>query len=255
VIEVDGEGRVDATGAGLEWARAEGPYDSQRHYLIGLLGEIAVFTTAVEAAGVPLRAVLDALSEEDLEIAFAAVGLIGWHRRSGYCPACGSVTVAINGGAARACTACGIEDYPRSDPAVIVAVTDVDGRLLLARQPFWPPRRYSVLAGFAEVGESLEQTVHREIAEESGLEVGEISYLGSQPWPFPRSLMVAYQAVAVGTALRSAPGEIEDATWFSVAELQAALADGRVELPAAASISRRMIQAWLAGRLDAETVG
>jgi NAD+ diphosphatase len=255
VIGVDGEGRLNATGAGLEWAHAEGPYDSQRHHLVGLLGTAPVFATAVETAGVALRAVIDALPPDDLEMAFAAVGLVGWHRRSGYCPACGGSTVAINGGAARLCAACGTEDYPRSDPAVIVAVTDADGRLLLARQPSWPPRRYSVLAGFAEVGESLEQTVHREIAEESGLELAEIGYLGSQSWPFPRSLMIAYQAVAVGTALRPAPSEIEEATWFSVAELRAALAEGRVELPAAASISRRMIQAWLAGRLDAETVG
>lgn len=238
----------------MGWARAAGPYDPAIHYLVGFLADVPVFATGVEVAGSALRSVMDSLLPAELEIAFAAVGLVGWHRRAGFCPACGQPTEAINGGAARLCAACGIEDYPRSDPAVIVAVVDDADRLLLARQPSWPPRRFSVLAGFVEVGESLEQTVHREIGEESGLELTEVGYLGSQPWPFPRSLMVSFWAKARGTELHPAPGEIEEPEWFSIAELREALETGRVELPALASIARRMIDSWLDGRLMSDGV-
>lgn len=255
IVGVDGEGRLDTNGDGLGWRPAEGTYDPGSHHLLGLLGEVPVFAVEVASATTELRSVMAQLSHAELQIAFTSVGLVGWHRRARFCPVCGSATVAVNGGAARSCSSCGLEDYPRSDPAVIVAVVDAEGRLLLARQPSWPAGRYSVLAGFTEVGESLEQTVHREIAEEAGITVGEISYLGSQPWPFPRSLMVAFTARATQTALRPAPGEIEDAAWYTRDELRVAMAQGRVELPSETSIARRMIEAWLVEDLTSAAVG
>jgi NAD+ diphosphatase len=253
VIAVDRDGRLSATVDGLDWQPAVGDFDDQRHYLLGTRSSGAVFVTLVDQAANSLRAVLDQLSAEELQISFGAVGLAGWHARAGFCPNCGSATKVVSGGSARRCPGCGLEDYPRTDPAVIVAVVDTDGRLLLGRQPSWPARRYSVLAGFAETGESLEQTVRREIGEEVGVSLGEIGYLGSQPWPFPRSMMVAFAATALTTELHPAPGEIEEAIWFSVAELQVALESGAVELPTSASIARRMIEAWLAGRLTVES--
>lgn len=254
VVEADPQGRLNAEVTGINWQTSQSRYDPQTVHLIGLVDESPVFVRAVAQAEVPLRAVMDALPAEQLQIAFAAAGLVGWHSRAGFCPGCGRETEPVNGGLARRCANCEVEDYPRTDPAVIVAVTDADQRLLLGRQPSWPARRYSVLAGFCEVGESLEQTVHREIAEEVGLGLSNLRYLGSQPWPFPRSMMVAFAAVSDSVELRPAPGEIEHAAWFSVAELQTALEAGQVELPMAASISRRMIEAWLSGRLNPEEV-
>ena len=255
VVGVDAEGRLNTSDSRIVMLAPTGPYDPQVHHLIGTLGGAPVFATLIEAGDSGLRAVMDSLPIADLQLALTAVGLIGWHRVAGFCPNCGSATNPSAGGLARRCPSCGLEDYPRSDAAVIVAITDAADRLLLARQPTWPPHRYSVLAGFAEVGESLEQVVHREVGEEVGLEVAGIRYLGSQPWPFPRSLMVAFAASALGTELHPAAAEIEDASWFSRAELLAALETGSVQLPASASISRRMIQAWLAGDLSAEGVG
>jgi NAD+ diphosphatase len=255
VIVVDPQGRVDHDGAALVLAPAHGPYDPERHFLLGILDEAPVFASAVPSAQDGLRAVIDDLIEEHLQLAFAAVGLIGWHQRAGFCPICGTTSRPVLGGLARRCESCGTEDYPRSDAAVIMAITDAADRLLLARQPVWPSGRYSVLAGFAEVGESLEQAVHREVAEEVGLELGEVRYLGSQPWPFPRSLMVAFAAQAVGTELCPSPTEVDDAAWHTRDELRARIADGSMSLPMAASIARRMIEAWLDGELTTERVG
>jgi NAD+ diphosphatase len=255
VIGVDADGKLAASAEHLAMPSPDGAYDLERHHLLGMVGEAPVFATLISAGDLGLRAVMDTLPTDELQLAFAAAGLIGWHQRAGFCPNCGSVTHPVSGGLARRCPACEREDYPRSDAAVIVAITDADGRLLLARQPVWPARRFSVLAGFAEVGESLEQVVHREVHEEVGLELRGVRYLGSQPWPFPRSLMVAFAATAVGTQLRPAVGEIEDAAWFSRTELHDAVEAGTVLLPARTSIAWRMIRAWLDDNLNAESVG
>ncbi len=252
VLGVTGNGRLAASADGLEWADADGAYDDQRHHLLGLVGEEAVFTELVAEAPVALRDVMDGLDDPELELAFTAVALVGWHARAGFCSICGAATVAVGGGLLRRCTGCGAELHPRTDPAVIVAITDGDDRLLLGRQPSWPARRYSVFAGFAEAGESLEQAVHREMAEEIGLELEDITYLGSQPWPFPQSLMVGFRARAVaGREVRLLDGEIEHARWFTTRELSAAIASGEVLLPMKTSIANRMINSWLDGRLVA----
>jgi len=255
VIGVDREGRVDHDGGALSFVATEGPYDADQHFLLGLWDGAPLFVRAVPTAQDGLRAVIGGLSVEHLQVAFAAVGLIGWHHRAGFCPACGTASQPVLAGLSRRCPSCGMEDYPRSDAAVIMAVTDAEDRLLLARQPVWPSGMYSVLAGFAEVGESLEQTVHREVAEEVGLELGQVRYLGSQPWPFPRSLMVAFAAESTGTELRPSPTEVEDACWVTRDELRERVSAGSMSLPMAASIARRMIEAWLDGELTAERVG
>ncbi len=247
-----GDASVEADPHGeLVTRRAEADFDPELHYLLGRIDGRPWFATRVqpEEGLTPLRTVMDGLPAAMLEAAFTAVGLATWHDVSRFCPRCGSATRAVHGGQSRKCTVCGLELYPRTDPAVIVAMVDPDNRLLLGRQPVWAPGRYSVFAGFVEVGESLEQTVHREMAEEVGLRLTGVTYLGSQPWPFPRSLMVGFLAHATSDEPVPAVGEIELARWFTHDELVAAMSAGDVILPPYTSIARRMIEAWLDGSL------
>ena len=231
--------------------RAEHDFDPELHYLLGRIDGRPWFAT--RAGGdeqlTALRSVMDDLPTAALQAAFTAVGLVAWHGGAGFCPRCGAGTQAVLGGQARRCPRCGTELYPRTDPAVIVAILDPDERLLLGRQAVWAPGRYSVFAGFVEMGESLEQTVHREMAEEVGLELTGITYLGSQPWPFPRSLMLGFLARTTRDEPVPAVGEIEAARWFTTEELVAAMASGDVVLPPVTSIARRMIDSWLDGGL------
>lgn len=184
-----------------------------------------------------------------------AVAVLNWHDRARFCARDGSPTRPINAGWARVCQAHGHEDYPRTDPAVICLVHDGADRVLLARQPSWPPGRFSVLAGFVEAGESLEDCVRREILEEVGVQVRNVRYLGSQAWPFPRSLMIGFHAQADADApLAPAEGEIAEAMWVTRAELRDALSHGewgdgrrgRLLLPGRVSIARSMLEAWAA---------
>lgn len=247
-----GDASVEAGADGaLLTRRAEADFDPELHYLLGRIEGRPWFAKRVEAEEelTALRSVMDGLPAAGLEAAFTAVGLATWHAITGFCPRCGAQTRAVHGGQSRKCTACGLELYPRTDPAVIVAIVDPDNRLLLGRQPSWAPGRYSVFAGFVEMGESLEQTVHREMAEEVGLELTGVTYLGSQPWPFPRSLMVGFLAHATRDEPVPAVGEIELARWFTHDQLVAAMAVGEVVLPPHTSIARRMIESWLDGSL------
>jgi NAD+ diphosphatase len=192
------------------------------------------------------------LSDTDAGLFTTAVALANWHSRAGFCGKCGSPVERVNAGWATHCTGCGREEYPRTDAAVICLVHDDEGTnggsVLLARQPIWPPARYSVLAGFVEAGESLEACVSREIREEVGIEVAGIRYLGSQPWPFPRSIMVGFAAVAVDrtATLTPADGEIEEARWVTRAEVRAALKEDQpdLKLPGGTSIAYQMIKGW-----------
>jgi NAD+ diphosphatase len=152
----------------------------------------------------------------------------------------------INGGFARHCKRCGRDHFPRTDPAVIVAVIDEADRILLGGQEAWG-NRVSVLAGFVESGESLEQAIHREVGEESDISLSELRYFGSQPWPFPRSLMVAFFARAAGTDIHVDINEIAHAEWYTRDQLSAKLEAGELGLPGKTSIAARMIQAWQDG--------
>jgi NAD+ diphosphatase len=196
-----------------------------------------------------LRAVLDQV-DGDLPAVFAAAALANWHGSAQFCPRCGSATQIIHSGHARCCPSCDAEIFPRTDPAVIVSILDEDGRLLLGRQPVWAPLRVSVFAGFVEAGESAEQAIHREMGEEVGLtSLKDITYFGSQPWPFPRSLMLGYVARSASKDIHIDPAEIEMAQWFTVAQAEAAVASSQLVLPSPHSIAHRMISAWRAGKL------
>jgi len=175
-----------------------------------------------------------------------ARALLHWQSRSRHCGACGTAMDLVRGGFAARCGGCGLEHYPRTDPAIIVAVSDGE-RLLLGRQAAWPEKRYSVLAGFLEPGESLEQAVAREVMEEAGVRIDACEYLASQPWPFPASLMLGFRASAQFQPLRFG-GELEDARWFTAAEIRAQVAAGELQVSPRLSISRWLIDDWLASR-------
>ena len=198
-----------------------------------------------------LREVGAALTDRDAGLLVHAVGVLNWHAVHSHCPRCGAPTESVRGGAVRRCTADGSEHFPRTDPAVIVLITDGGDRAVLGRQAVWPERRYSTLAGFVEPGESAEQAVVREVGEEAGIAVRDVVYRGSQPWPFPSSLMLGYRAICDPDAEpRPRDGELEDARWFTRDQLAAAGAwagrAGPVLLPPSVSIASRLIGDWVA---------
>jgi len=194
-----------------------------------------------------LRTIATGLDDLDVGLAVTSVALVQWHAREGWCAACGSPTEIEQSGWTRRCTGCGREHYPRTDPAVIMTVLDDGDRLLLGRQRSWAPDRYSLLAGFAEPGECLEDAVRREVHEEAGVRVGAVEYRASQPWPFPRSLMIGFRARATSTEIRVDGEELHDAGWWSREDLTADLGSGRVVLPPRLSIANALIDEWLAG--------
>ena len=175
-----------------------------------------------------------------------ARGMLHWQRRTRFCPACGQPLSYERAGFMARCQGCGSEHYPRVDPAVIVAV-EHQGQLLLGRQASWEPGRYSLIAGFVEPGETLEQALVREVHEETGIHVEPAScrYQGAQPWPFPGALMLGFSAVASG-GQPQVDGELEHAAWFSREQIGLALAQapGQISLPPALSIARSLIAHW-----------
>ncbi len=195
-----------------------------------------------------LRVVGAELHPDDLDVFVTAVALGRWLTDAPYCPACGTRTEERHAGWARHCPSCGREHFPRTDPAVIVAVTSADDPdvLLLGSNALWGADRYSCFAGFAEAGESLEDAVVREVAEEAGVRVRSLSYRGSQGWPYPRSLMLGFTAVADSAGAARADGEeIVDVRWFTRAEIGDALAGcGTLQLPGPVSIASRLIREW-----------
>jgi len=193
---------------------------------------------------VDLRAAALALPAFEAGLYAHARALMHWQATHRYCGRCGEPLQLIRAGHAARCARCGSEHYPRTDTAIIVAVSDGE-RLLLGRQASWPAKRYSVLAGFLEPGERLEDAVAREVHEETGVRVRSCSYAGSQPWPFPASLMVGFEALADGEPPRFG-GELEDARWFSVADIEEGIAAGELLLSLRLSISSWLIQRWLA---------
>jgi len=219
-----------------------------RHLLVGMLDGTACFVDRLdEPIGLNLRRALPLLEPGQAELVVAAAALVAWHQEAGFCPACGCGTRITAAGASRQCDGCSLDLFPRTDPAVIVAVTDDRDRLLLVHQPHWHQGQFSVLAGFVEAGESVEQAVHREIAEEVGVALDRLDYVASQPWPLPRSLMLGFRARAATTALHPDGSEILDATWFDRAELAEAVASGQLLLPGPASIAYRLITSWFEG--------
>jgi NAD+ diphosphatase len=197
-----------------------------------------------------LREVGALLSDRDAGLFATLQGLANWHTSHTHCPKCGATTKPDQAGWIRRCTQDRTEHYPRTDPAVIMAVTDAADRLLLARSPQWPKGRLSVLAGFVEPGESLEAAVAREVFEEVGLVVEQVCYLGDQPWPFPSSLMVGFTARAIDPTLALDQVEIVEALWVSREDLRKMVRAGDFGISPTVSIARRMIEHWYGGPID-----
>jgi NAD+ diphosphatase len=192
-----------------------------------------------------LRDVGGLLPADDANILATATGLATWHRTNRYCGACGQETRSDWAGHRRVCDNCGREHFPRTDPAIIVLVTHEE-RCLLARNPAWPPRFASALAGFVEPGESLEDAVAREVYEEVGLRLDRdsITYHSSQPWPFPSSVMLGFTAAATADVITPDPEEIADAAWWTAEDLR----DGAIGMPPPLSIARRLIDDWISAQ-------
>ncbi len=199
---------------------------------------------AAEGSWVDLRGLLGVLTADEAPYVAHAVGLAEWHRATKHCPNCGGLLAATSSGHVLHCPSCGRDQFPRTDPAVIMLITDEQDRALLGRQPSWPAGRWSTLAGFVEPGESLEDAVRREVLEESGVHVGSVAYVGSQPWPLPASLMLGFTGRATSTDIRVDDDELEAARWWSRDELREALATGEVVIPAGVSISRSLVLGW-----------
>lgn len=200
---------------------------------------------------VPLRTTAPGMLHHESGLVAYARAILGWLRRTRFCSACGAPTESREGGHVRQCldSHCGAQHYPRTDPAVIMLVED-DGKVLLHRQPAWPPGMWSILAGFVEPGETLEEAVAREVLEETGIIAGDIRYAGTQPWPFPSSLMIGFTAKALGGTLVPCAHELEDARWFSRTDLARDFNDshrrdgGGLFLANPGTIARKMLDEW-----------
>jgi NAD+ diphosphatase len=228
----------------LEWQPAAGA-----SLFLGLEDGAPRFSSLADPASqafnvMPLLAQLD---DADAPLFAAAMSLTRWHQRHRFCANCGHLSEIVRGGWSRSCPQCAAEHFPRVDPVVIMLV-EHEGRLLLGRQPHYPDERYSALAGFVEVGESIEAAVAREVAEEAGLEVRDVRYIASQPWPFPSSLMLGCFAEAIGGDVVIDTTELEDARWFTREEVRGALAgDVRASFqpPPPTAIARTLLEHWL----------
>ncbi|MCK0096589.1 NAD(+) diphosphatase [Yoonia sp. F2084L] len=204
-----------------------------------------------DAVFAELRAIMTRLSPRDAELAATAKAVMGWHQTHRFCARCGAESTLAMGGWQRDCAACGGHHFPRTDPVVIMLITHGNA-VLVGRSPGWPEGMYSLLAGFVEPGETIEAAVRREVFEEAGVRVGAVSYLASQPWPFPASLMFGCAGKALNTDLTIDPVEIEDAIWVTREEMADAFAGTHPTiLPARkGAIAHFLLEAWLSDRLD-----
>jgi len=236
---LDGQGR-------LQWGMVDDPA-----LFLGLDTCAPRFTSLVPQSPADVRAafaLLPLLDPHDAPILAAALSLTNWHRRHHFCANCGQPSMIVRGGWSRRCDGCGAEHFPRVDPVVIM-LAEHAGRLLLGRQPHYPPGRYSALAGFVEAGETIEAAVSRELGEEAGIAVADVTYVASQPWPFPSSLMIGCTARALDDALTIDMTELDDARWFTRDEVKAALAeapDAAFLPPPPYAIARTLLENWLA---------
>lgn len=262
VVVQDG-GLLAVEGALVELEPSARPAHDLQVYL-GRDGErdlVAIVPSETTDAGVPhagmtsLRALLalttdrGAAGARTREIATTAVAIAAWHASHLHCARCGAPTESRSGGWVRHCAVCQKDHYPRTDPAVIVAITDRHDRMLMAHASHWSANRYSHLAGYLEPGESLEQAAHREVAEESGLRLVNLEYAGSQPWPFPASVMVGFRARVNDPGFVLDDDEITDAMWVSRADLDTRVADGTLVLAPPGSIARRLLEEWYGSTL------
>jgi NAD+ diphosphatase len=246
--------------AWLSMTQAEAWIGGSDAVFLGIAGDIAHFAlelshledpapaAAMAAAGfTDLRSVGAVIPRDDGALLAYARGLIHWHSRHRFCGVCGHGTVSEQAGHQRRCgnPGCGAVHFPRTDPAVIMLIHDRD-RIILGRQSQWPPGMHSVLAGFVEPGESLEEAVAREVMEEVGVPVADVRYHSSQPWPFPASIMLGFTARALSSEIHLSPDEIESARWYSREELRNSPENETFRLSRRDSIARRLVDDWLA---------
>ncbi len=198
-----------------------------------------------------LRRIMTRLSARDAELAASAKAVVGWHETHRFCARCGAASEMSQAGWQRSCPSCGGQHFPRTDPVVIMLITHGES-VLMGRSPGWPEGMYSLLAGFVEPGETLEAAVRREVMEEAGVPVGQVTYLSSQPWPFPASLMFGCAGEALSRDINIDPVEIEDAMWVSKSEMMQAFAGEHPNLLPArkGAIAHFLLQNWLADTLD-----
>jgi NAD+ diphosphatase len=247
----------------IRWTTpAEAP--DGRLVLLGSRDEVvhlAVIVAPEDAPGdpddwVPLRNVLGLLAAgaaEQAPLLMHAIGLAEWHHATRHCPRCGGTLESRAAGHELRCTQCDRPQFPRTDPAVIMAITHGDGddeAILLGRNRAWPVGRWSTLAGFCEPGETLEDAVRREVDEEVGVTVGEVSYFGSQPWPLPASLMLGFTGRALTTDIDVDGAEIEEARWWTRQQFEAAARSGELVVPRGVSISSSLLESWFGRPLD-----
>jgi NAD+ diphosphatase len=205
----------------------------------------AALRPAASLVGLRDVAAMSALA--DANLLAHATGLLNWHRRHRFCANCGHATASGEAGYVRTCPNCGVQHHPRTDPVVITLVHDGD-RVLLGRNANWPERRFSCLAGFVEPGESLEEAVAREVGEEAGITVSDVRYVSSQPWPFPASLMLGFEATYAAGEPHPHDRELQAVEWFTRDDLRrAAAGEGDIGIPPPLAIARRLMDGWLAG--------
>jgi NAD+ diphosphatase len=244
--------RIRPVDGAIAWVPpAEAPYGAR--LMLGVRDGVAHFAVVTAEAvatdaWLPLRSLLPILTQDDAPLVLHAVGLAEWMSATRFCARCGLPLDPIKEGHELICGH-GHTTFPRTDPAVIMLITygepgSAEELCLLGRQPVWPAGRYSTLAGFCEPGESLEDAVRREVMEEAGVVVDEVTYFGNQPWPLPASLMVGFFGRAATTDIAVDEDEIEDARWFTRAQLRAGAESGELVLPGGVSISRSLVEAW-----------
>lgn len=255
IIGLDEEGNLALDEAGERpavWTGARLGDGIEQSIFLGLAGDTPWF--ALRGHPLPPSATWIDLRSAGVRLPAFEAGLFAyaravalWQRRHRFCTACGGPLSLTRAGHVALCAACGMEHYPRTDPAVIVLVESGD-RILLGRQPDWPAGRYSLIAGFVEPGESLEDAARRELLEETGVPVEACRYVASQPWPFPAALMLGFRARAAEPVAPRIGRELEDARWFSLDDIRAGVASGELKLSARISIARSLVDAWLAER-------
>ena len=256
LLKLDGVAPVFDREGALEWGTLADAADDAELVFLGLLEGKAAFAavpgegeTGPAYANPAIWNAMQVLSPAELALYGGARSLVDWHARHRFCARCGAPTQPSKGGWQRDCGACQAQHFPRTDPVTIMLV-EHDDRLLMGRQPRFPPRIFSALAGFVEPGESIEEAVAREVFEEAGVRIRDVSYIASQPWPFPSQLMIGCHAFADDPALAIDTTEIEEARWFSRAELETARAagpEGTPELifPRSFAIAHHLVTWWL----------